>query len=55
MLPMTFNMSMAVRRGDESRKATLDAFIVRRRTEIDGILSQYGMPRVDAPHKQGTF
>jgi mxaJ protein len=47
-LPLAFDMSMAVRRDDASRKALLDAFIQRRRREIDSILAEFGVPRVDA-------
>jgi len=43
-LPFAFDMSMAVRRGDEQRGAELDGFIVRRHREIEAILSEYGVP-----------
>ena len=46
-LPFAFDMSMAVRRGDKARKAMLDAFIERRRGEIDALLSEFHVPRVD--------
>ena len=45
-LPFEFDMSMGVRRGDATRQAELDDFIVRRRAEIDRILDAYGVPRV---------
>jgi len=54
-LPMAFDISMAVRRGDTARKAVLDAFIGRRRGEIDAILAAYHVPRVDRAAKEETF
>jgi mxaJ protein len=46
-LPFVFDISMAVRRGDTQLKDRLDAIIDRHRAEIDAILSEYGVPRVD--------
>ena len=46
-LPFTFDISMAVRPGDVTRRATLDDFIVRRRKAIDKLLADYGVPRVE--------
>jgi mxaJ protein len=47
-LPFAFDISMAARRGDVARQAMLDAFIMRRRAEIDRILSDFHVPRVDS-------
>lgn len=47
MLPETFEISMAVRKRDAARRDQLDAFIVRHRREIDAILAEYHVPRVD--------
>jgi mxaJ protein len=47
MLPETFEISMAVRRKDTARRDRLDDFIVRHRKEIDAILAEYHVPRVD--------
>jgi mxaJ protein len=44
-LPMVFDISMGVRRGDTELKDALDAVIARRRTDIDRILAQYGVQR----------
>lgn len=44
-LPFVFDISMAVRRGDNALKDRLDAFIERRQPEIDAILRDYGVPR----------
>ena len=46
-LPFVFDISMAVRRGDEARLRMLDDFIVRRRSEIDQLLNDFHVPRVD--------
>jgi mxaJ protein len=46
-LPFAFDMSLAVRTGDADRRAALDRVIDRRRAEIDAILAEYHVPRVD--------
>ncbi|MCU1348010.1 MAG: amino acid transporter substrate-binding protein, partial [Acidobacteria bacterium] len=46
-LPFVFDISMAVRRGDPALRDRLDAVIGRHRREIDAILREYGVPRVD--------
>jgi mxaJ protein len=45
-LPFTFDISMAVRPGDNQRRQLLDDFIVRRRAAIDALLDEYHVPRV---------
>ena len=47
MLPQAFDISMAVRRKDTGRREMLDRFIQRRRHDIDAILAEYHVPRVD--------
>lgn len=51
-LPFAFDISMAVRPADRRLHDVLDDFLVRRRSDIDSILSAYGVPRVDAPEKK---
>ena len=46
-LPMVFDISMGVRRGDQQLKDQLEQIIEKRRPQIDRILAQYGVPRVD--------
>jgi quinoprotein dehydrogenase-associated probable ABC transporter substrate-binding protein len=48
--PRTFEfaISLAVRKGDEARRATLDRLLVSRRAEIEEILDQYHVPRGNA-------
>jgi mxaJ protein len=48
-MPFEFSISMGVRRGDKALLAELDGVIERRRAEIDRILAEYGVPRVDRP------
>jgi mxaJ protein len=40
---------MGVRRGDGALREELDRILVRRRAEIDAILGEYYVPRVDPP------
>lgn len=44
-LPFVFDISMAVRRGDDALRDELNAVILRRKSEIDRILNEYGVPR----------
>ena len=46
-LPFVFDISMGVRRGDTALKERLDAIIEKRHSEIDAILRDYGVPRLD--------
>ena len=50
-LPFVFDISMGVRRGDTTTRDRLEEVLRRRRADIDGILREYGVPRVDAPGK----
>jgi mxaJ protein len=45
-LPLVFDIAMAVRRGDDARRALLDRFIERRRGDIDRILNDFRVPRL---------
>ena len=44
--PFVFDISMAVRRGDDARRAALDDFIARHEVAIDRLLDQYDVPRL---------
>jgi mxaJ protein len=46
-LPFVFDISMAVRHGEDERLRMLEDFIARRRKDIDRLLADYGVPRVD--------
>jgi mxaJ protein len=48
-LPFVFDIAMGVRREDPGLRAELDRVIVNRRDEIDRILADFGVPRVDVP------
>jgi mxaJ protein len=52
-LPFVFDIAMAVRRGDNALRDSLDAVIARRRVDIDRILADYGVPRADTPATVG--
>lgn len=43
-LPFVFDISMAVRRGDDSLRTRLDAFLERHEPEIRRLLEEYGVP-----------
>lgn len=47
-LPFVFDMSMAVRRGEEGLKTEIEQAIERRRAEIDRILNDFAVPRVES-------
>ena len=49
LVPFAYDIAMGVRRGDVALRARLDSAIVRRRSDIDRILSTYGVPRVARP------
>ena len=46
-LPFVFDISMGVRRGNDALRERLNTIIERRRPDIDRILAEYGVPRVD--------
>lgn len=45
-LPFVYDISMGVRRDNPSLKAEVEGVLVRKRVEIDAILSEFGLPRV---------
>jgi len=46
-LPFVYDISMGVRRGDDTFKEQLEQVLQRRRPEIEQILDEYGVPRVN--------
>jgi mxaJ protein len=46
-LPMTFDVSMAVRRNDPELRRDLNRALIAQQAAIDAILSEYGVPRLD--------
>jgi mxaJ protein len=48
-LPMTYAITMGVRRKDEAFQHEIDAVLGRKRTEIDGILARFSVPRAESP------
>ena len=53
-LPQTFSIAMATRRRDNARHQQLERFIDRRRHDIDAILAEYHVPRVDGARGADT-
>jgi len=56
-VPLAFDISMGVRRGDPASRAlrdTLDAILTRRRADVARILDAYGVPRVDTNSNRVT-
>jgi mxaJ protein len=51
-LPFVYDISMGVRRGDNALRDRLNTIIAQRRGEIDEILKQYGVPRVDVASQE---
>jgi quinoprotein dehydrogenase-associated probable ABC transporter substrate-binding protein len=47
-LPFVYDISIGVRRGDQRFHDQLEQILEKRRGDIDKILSDYGVPRVDA-------
>jgi mxaJ protein len=45
-LPFVYDISMGVRRGDETFREQLDEILTRKRPEVEAILDEYGVPRV---------
>jgi mxaJ protein len=45
--PFSFAIAMGVRPGDKALRDRLDDFIARRQGDIDRILAEYGVPRVE--------
>lgn len=47
-LPMTFDVSMGMKRGNDALKSDVERALASRRDAVDGILDRFGVPRVDA-------
>lgn len=46
-LPFVFDIGMGVRRGDDAFRQEIETVLTERRSEIDRILAEYGVPRLD--------
>lgn len=46
-LPFVYDISMGVRRGDEAFKEELEEIVERKHAEIEKILDEYGVPRLN--------
>lgn len=47
-MPFAFDIAMGVRRGDRALRDELDGILERRKADIDAILAEYSVPRLDA-------
>ncbi|MCA0030891.1 substrate-binding domain-containing protein [Mesorhizobium sp. B263B2A] len=48
LLPMVYDISMGVRREDDALRGEVNAALAKHRAEINAVLAQYGVPRLDA-------
>jgi mxaJ protein len=48
-LPMIYDISMGVRREDDALRGDVNGALSRHKGEIDALLAQYGVPRLDPP------
>ena len=53
-MPVAFNISMGVRRGDDLMLEQVNRIIARRRKEIRGLLASYGVPLLDPSGAGGS-
>src|SRR6267142_4365987 len=53
-LPFVYDISMGVRRGDQGLKDQLEQILEKRRSDVDRILRDYGVPRVDTIKEGGA-
>jgi mxaJ protein len=49
LLPMVWDIAMGVRKDDTALWSEVDAALKRHRADVDTILAEYGVPRVDGP------
>jgi mxaJ protein len=49
LLPMVFDISMGVRWAEPGLRDAIDTALVDRRADIDRVLADYGVPRLDRP------
>ncbi len=53
-LPFVYDISMGVRRDNPALKAEVEGVLVTKRAEIDGILDEFGVPRVGVRRQAGA-
>ncbi|TPJ74696.1 MULTISPECIES: substrate-binding domain-containing protein [unclassified Mesorhizobium] len=46
-LPLMYDISMGVRREDDALRSEVNSALAKHRAEIDAVLTQYGVPRLD--------
>ncbi|RUZ93975.1 quinoprotein dehydrogenase-associated putative ABC transporter substrate-binding protein, partial [Mesorhizobium sp. M7A.F.Ca.US.001.02.1.1] len=45
--PLMYDISMGVRREDSALRGDVNSALARHKAEIDAVLAQYGVPRLD--------
>jgi mxaJ protein len=50
-IPLAFDISVGIKRADKALKQDIDAVLAKRQNEINQILDEYGVPRVEKPQK----
>jgi quinoprotein dehydrogenase-associated probable ABC transporter substrate-binding protein len=53
-LPFVYDISMAVRRGEESLKAEIERVLDAERDRVDALLDAFGVPRIDTRRAAGV-
>jgi hypothetical protein len=48
-VPFTFEISLGVRRSDAQFRKQLDRILARHKQDIDRLLAEYHVPRINAP------
>lgn len=52
-IPLEFEIGMATRRGDTARHAAVEAFLDRRRMQVERVLDDFHVPRSSSPAAKG--
>jgi mxaJ protein len=53
LLPLSFDISIGVKKSNLVLKEQLDKILVRRKAEIEEVLANYGLPRLPLPSSEG--
>ena len=53
-LPMAFDVAMGLRLDEGALRQEIEGALTRRRSDIDAVLAQYHVPRLDHPRREGS-
>jgi mxaJ protein len=53
-IPLAFDISVGVKRSNKTLRSEIDAVLVKRQSEINQILDEYGVPRVEKPQESSA-